>query len=168
MLLVRLKSRARCVLCLRQGVCRVAPALLGLGVPAAARAAGIVPAWQKGFSRQEGRGATWHAREEAGAPGLVVQELSAGRALPCLRCPVCRSLSSPCPVGALCLLQPPASICPSGDCNRDRGRLSAVLGCLAGLLFWCVCVCVWWCFDNHEKFYIITFKQTPLVLLLYF
>lgn len=79
-----------------------------------------------------------------------LQELSAGRALPCLCCPACnpncpslRALARGVPC-AHCSPQHP-SVHPSRDCNWDRGRLSTVLGCLAGLLFCFVCVCVCVC-----------------------
>lgn len=59
------------------------------------------------------------------------------------------------------------SVRPSRDCNGAGRRLSTAVWLVC--CFGCVCVCACCCSDDHEKFYIITFKQTPLVfLLLYF
>lgn len=60
-----------------------------------------------------------------------------------------------------CHCSPLPSVCPSicqhGGCKLGRGRLSAVLH--PALLSWARERCP---FDDHEKLYIITFKQTPL------
>lgn len=104
-----------------------------------------------GLLRQEGR-ELWAGALLRGGPEPLGwwcrSSLQAERCLCCLICPGVHR--------ARCSLWCP-SVHLSGDSNRGRGRLSSALGRLAGLM--CVCCS----FDNHKKFYIITFRQTLLV-----
>lgn len=121
----------------------------------------FLPMKQKGFWRREGWGAT---------RGALLACKGRRRAPGPWCCPACTASSAPAraapaQLGALYLLQPTRrpSVCPgtaAGQAERGAG-LVGWFGCLDE----CVCVCS---FDNHKKFDIITFKRTPLVLLLYF
>lgn len=122
----------------------------------------FLPVKAKRFLEAGGLGS--HVRGTAGMRRGRGEPRADGAALPALH--HLPQPEQPLPSQVRCTHCSPAGIRPSVQ-GRQLGRLSAALGWLAGLAVW-VSACVCCSFNNHEKFDIITFKRTPLVLLLYF